>query len=70
MVAFLFNEFLGKHKTMYVGTGDVPFILNFYKKCGFREPHRVENFFVDNYDAPTVEDGVQLCDMVYLRADG
>lgn len=70
MVAFLFSEFLGKYKSMYVGTGDVPFTLNFYKKCGFRESHRVENFFADNYDHPIVEDGVQLCDMVYLRADG
>lgn len=69
MVAFLFNEFLGTYKTMYVGTGDVPFILSFYEKCGFRESHRVENFFIENYNAPIVEDGVQLCDMVYLRVD-
>jgi len=27
MVAFLFNEFLGKYKTMYVGTGDVPYCI-------------------------------------------
>lgn len=69
MVAFLFHEFLGRYKTMYVGTGDVPFILRFYKKCGFRESHRVKNFFIENYNAPIVEDGVQLCDMVYLRID-
>lgn len=67
MIAFLSNEFLKTHKTMYVGTGDVPSILHFYKKCGFSESHRVKNFFIDNYDAPMFEDNVQLCDMVYLR---
>ncbi|MDL2298922.1 GNAT family N-acetyltransferase [Synergistaceae bacterium OttesenSCG-928-D05] len=69
MVAYLFSAFLGKYKTMYVGTGDVPKILRFYKKCGFHESHRVKNFFTDNYHVPMIEDGVQLCDMVYLRAD-
>lgn len=69
MVAYLFTEFLGKYKTMYVGTGDVPGILRFYNNCGFYESHRVKNFFTDNYDTPIVEGGVLLCDMVYLRAD-
>ena len=67
MVAFLINEFLGKYKTMYIGTGDVPWILRFYEKCGFSESHRVKNFFIDNYDAPMIENGIQLRDMVYLR---
>ena len=69
MIAFLFDKFLGTYQTMYVGTGDVPRILRFYEKCGFRKSHRVPNFFIDNLDAPIVEDGIQLCDMVYLRAD-
>ena len=69
MVAYLHTEFLGKYKTMYVGTGDVPKALRFYEKCGFRESHRTKNFFVDNYDHPMIEDGIQLRDMVYLRAD-
>lgn len=69
MIQFLFNEFLTQYQTMYVGTGDVPDILNFYKKCGFQESHRVENFFTDNYHEPIIDQGVQLVDMVYLRAD-
>lgn len=28
-----------------------------------------EGFFIDNYDHPMFEDGVQLRDMVYLRKD-
>ena len=69
MIQFLFNEFLTQYQTMYVGTGDVPGILNFYKKCGFQKSHRVENFFTDNYHEPIIDQGVQLVDMVYLRAD-
>lgn len=69
MVAYLLAEFLGKYQTMYVGTGDVPKTLRFYEKCGFRQSHRVANFFTDNYNHPIIEDGIQLRDMVYLRAD-
>lgn len=59
----------GAFKTMYVGTGDAPKILRFYERCGFRISHRDENFFLDNYDHPMFEDGIQLRDMVYLRKD-
>mgnify|MGYP003324473511 CR=1 FL=1 len=41
----------------------------FYKKCGFREHHRVKNFFTDNYDHPIFECGAQLVDMIYLRKE-
>ncbi|WP_310603991.1 GNAT family N-acetyltransferase [Anaerosporobacter sp.] len=56
----------GKYKTMLVGTGDSPWILQFYQKNGFRISHRIKNFFVDNYNHPMFEDGVQLVDMIYL----
>ncbi|MGX7126777.1 GNAT family N-acetyltransferase [Enterococcus viikkiensis] len=69
LIQFLFAEFLGEYQTMYVGTGDVPKTLNFYKSCGFRESHRQQNFFTDNYAEPIIEEGIQLVDMVYLRKD-
>lgn len=56
-------------EVMYVGTGDCPSILSFYRTCGFSESHRVKNFFVDNYDHPMFEDGKQLIDMVYLKKE-
>ena len=56
-------------KTMLVGTGDCPSSLTFYKCCGFTESHRVKNFFIDNYDNPIIEDGIQLIDMVYLKRE-
>lgn len=69
MIDFLLEQFLRQYKAMYVGTGDVPKILKFYERCGFTVSHKDENFFVDNYDHPMFEDGIQLRDMVYLRKD-
>lgn len=54
---------------LLVGTGDCPSILSFYRNCGFTVSHRVENFFIDHYDHPMFEDGVQLIDMVYLKRE-
>lgn len=56
-------------RVMLVGTGEAPSTLGFYKSCGFRESHRVANFFRDNYEKPLFEDGVRLVDMVYLRRE-
>lgn len=55
--------------TMLVGTGDVPSSLSFYTSCGFIESHRKKNFFIDHYDHPMFEDGIQLVDMVYLKKE-
>ena len=52
---------------MLVGTGDSPLTVPFYLACGFTPSHRVENFFLDHYDHPIFEGGVQLRDMVYFR---
>ncbi len=67
LIDFLFEHYSGK--TMYVGTGDCPTAIAFYSKCGFNESHRIENFFIDNYDHPMFEDGKQLIDMVYLKRE-
>ena len=52
---------------MLVGTGDVPSAISFYEHCGFTISHRIENFFIDNYDHPIYEEGELLTDMVYLK---
>lgn len=62
----IFTHYKGEYTTMLVGTGDSPWILQFYQKNGFTISHRIKNFFIDNYDHPMFEDGVQLVDMVYL----
>ncbi len=66
-------EFLCAHYSdcnlLLVGTGDCPSALSFYSNCGFTESHRIKNFFIDNYDHPMFEDGIQLIDMVYLKKE-
>lgn len=62
----IFSHYKGKYTTMFVGTGDVPWIIHFYQKNGFKISHRIKDFFTDNYDHAMFEDGVQLIDMVYL----
>ena len=65
MLEHVWREYPGKD--IYLGTGDTPSTLGFYKACGFEYSHRVADFFVDNYPHPITEDGVVLRDMVYLR---
>lgn len=69
LLNYIFSYYHGKYRTMLVGTGDCPWILRFYEKNGFRISHRVKNFFIDNYDHPMFDHGVQLVDMVYLSRD-
>jgi GNAT superfamily N-acetyltransferase len=66
LLNYIFSYYKNKYTTMLVGTGDIPWILQFYQKNGFRSSHRIKDFFTDNYDHPMFEDGVQLVDMVYL----
>jgi GNAT superfamily N-acetyltransferase len=69
LIKFLFEYFRGRCRTMLVGTGDSPLTIPFYEKCGFTRSHRVKDFFIDNYDHPIFEGGVQLVDMVYLKKE-
>ncbi len=48
-------------------SGDSPPTIPFYEKCGFVRTHSIKNFFIDNYDHPIFESGVQLIDMIYLQ---
>ena len=58
---------LEEYSALQVGTGDSPLTVPFYEKCGFVRSHNIPNFFMDNYDHPIYESGVQLIDMVYLQ---
>ncbi|WP_251860045.1 GNAT family N-acetyltransferase [Clostridium sp. Marseille-Q2269] len=69
LTEYIFNHYKGICKTILVGTGDSPLTIHFYKHCGFEISHTVKNFFIDNYDHPIYEDGIQLVDMVYLKID-
>jgi Predicted P-loop ATPase fused to an acetyltransferase len=67
LIDFIIKEYKNDYHILQVGTGESPEIINFYEKCGFRQSHRVKNFFIDHYDHPMYEDGVQLVDMIYLQ---
>ncbi len=54
-------------RELLVGTGDNPRTIGFYESCGFKRSHIKKNFFKDNYDHVIIEDGIVLCDMVYLK---
>lgn len=69
LIKYIFDFYKDKCRTMFVGTGDSPLTIPFYLHCGFKVSHRVKNFFIENYDHPIFENGIQLIDMVYLRKD-
>jgi GNAT superfamily N-acetyltransferase len=69
MINYVIEVYKEQYKTMYLGTGEVPSILSFYNSCGFKESHRIKNFFTDNYDHIMIEEGIQLVDMVYLKKE-
>jgi GNAT superfamily N-acetyltransferase len=67
LVSFLVQTYAGQFAAIQVGTGDSPSTVPFYEACGFRRHHIVKDFFIENYDHPIIECGVQLKDMVYLE---
>lgn len=69
LIDFVASRYRDTFTILQVGTGDSPLTVPFYERCGFRRSHRIANFFVDNYDHPIIEGGVQLVDMVYLRRE-
>ncbi len=67
LIKFVSDFYKKNYKTMLVGTGETPAMFSFYERCGFEKSHFVKNFFIDNYDHPIFENGIQLIDMVYLK---
>ena len=67
LIEFIVNNYREQYTILQVGTGDSPLTIPFYEKCGFVRSHIISNFFIDNYDHPIYESGIQLVDMVYLQ---
>lgn len=67
LIEFVAENYKEQFTVLQVGTGDSPFTIPFYEKCGFVRSHIIPNFFTDHYDHPIYEGGVQLVDMVYLQ---
>jgi ribosomal protein S18 acetylase RimI-like enzyme len=55
-------------RVVEVGTGNSSLdALAFYQRAGFRIVGVVRDFFVDNYPAPIVENGIRCRDMIRLE---
>ena len=67
LVKYIFEYYKDKGTKMFVGTGDVPFIVSFYENCGFIFSYRLKNYFLEHYKEPMFEDGIQLKDKVYFQ---
>lgn len=67
MIHYICERYSNTCDTIYVGTGNCPSTLTFYKKCGFVNSHIVADFFVDNYKEPIYDEGIHLVDMIYLK---
>lgn len=67
LIDFIIEKYSEQYTVLKVGTGDSPLTIPFYEKCGFTRSHTIKNFFINNYDHPIYECGIQLIDMVYLQ---
>jgi ribosomal protein S18 acetylase RimI-like enzyme len=57
-----------KMDTLVVGTGNSSLNqLGLYQRCGFRMKEIIEDYFIDHYDEPIFESGIQCRDMVRLH---
>lgn len=67
MIDFLIQKYKDRYQILQAGTGDSPLTIPFYEKCGFVRSRCIKNFFLNHYNHPIYECGVQLTDMVYLQ---
>lgn len=56
-------------RTLVLGTGETPATCRFYEACGFVRTHRIPDYFVTRYDAPVVDEGAVLRDMIRFRKE-
>lgn len=67
LIEFIVKKYSENYSIIQVGTGDSLLTIPFYEKCGFKKSHIVKNFFIENYEKPIYENGIQLIDMIYLK---
>lgn len=54
-------------KWLILGTDDVSGNVDFYQKNGFEIFKTEKNYFIEAYDSPCFENGIQLKDKIFLR---
>ena len=55
-----------KYESVELGTGTFGYQLSFYQRYGFRVDSISKDHFINNYDEPIFENGIQLKDMLRL----
>lgn len=65
------KEIVGKqYSNIIVGTADCGLNqIRFYERNGFNKFAIRENFFIDNYEFPIIENGIRLKDMILLKCE-
>lgn len=53
-------------KSVELGTGTFDYQLTFYQRFGFRADSIYKDYFINNYNGPIFENGIQLKDMLRL----
>lgn len=69
MIKHVLEYYRNKGNSIILGTGAGTSLVKFYENFGFGISHTVKDFFKDNYDHPIIEEGIILCDMVYLKKE-
>jgi ribosomal protein S18 acetylase RimI-like enzyme len=65
LLEFVIHQLKSRNVTKLVlGTGTFGHQLAFYQRLGFRAEEVLKNFFIDNYDEPIYESGLQHYDML------
>lgn len=67
MLEYIFDYYKDVCDILFVGTGESALTIPFYKSCGFVYSHKINNFFVEHYNVPIFECGIQLVDMIYFK---
>jgi len=68
MLQFVLDRLKQKNiDSIELGTGTFGYQLAFYQRFGFRVDSIHKDHFINNYDEPIFEDGIQLKDMLRLK---
>ncbi|QBF82081.1 GNAT family N-acetyltransferase [Shewanella maritima] len=67
LLNFVLEQLKAKGVTrVELGTGTFGHQLSYYQRCGFRVDAVIKDHFIDNYDQPIFENGIQHQDMLRL----
>ncbi|MGX5203002.1 GNAT family N-acetyltransferase [Aliikangiella sp. IMCC44632] len=67
LIEFVIHDLRSRNiSKLVLGTGTFGYQLTFYQRVGFRVDAVVKAFFIDHYNEPIIENGIQHFDMLRL----